>query len=141
MSRAKARPKSGGAATRKKTSEAAKSAIAGLIDALTQFEDFASKILPAIQKDVKSGLTAKEMREKYAAIVQARQITTAILADDEGRASVAAKDILDRAEGKATERKEVTHKYADLKDEELEAILRSEEEELRHLMQHTEREH
>ena len=133
MSKARAKPKTGGAATRKRTGHPAQTAAAGLLDALQKFEDFSTKILPALQKDLLSGMGAKELREKYAAIIQARQITTAILSQDEGRASVAAKDVLDRTEGKATERKEVTHKFADLPDEELDAIIRSEEEELAYL--------
>ena len=100
-----------------------------LIDDLQDFEDFKDSVLPAIRRDLKAGLTPKEMRKKYAARVQARALTTAITSDD-GRAMAAAKDILDREEGRATEKKEVTHRYADLDDRELDAILESEEKEL-----------
>lgn len=111
-----------------------------LINELTDFEDFRTQILPAIRRDLKAGLSPKELREKYAALVQARTITTAITSDD-GRAMAAAKDILDRQEGKATEKKEITHRYAEMKDQELDAILASEEEELKHLLEHTSQEH
>lgn len=139
MSRAKARPKrSSTHRDRGKTNKIAETAMTSLVEALVEFEDFKEKLLPAIQKDLLAGMSSKELREKYSAIVQARQITTAIASRDEGRASAAAKDIIDRTEGKATERREVTHKYADLKDEELDAILASEEEELRHMEEHLE---
>lgn len=137
-SRNGAKPKSGGAATRRRTGDAADTGMTSLVDALIEFEDFRSTILPAIKKDLKAGLSAADLRKKYAGLVQARQITTALTSEDEGRASAAAKDIMDRAEGKATERKEVTHKYAELKDEELDAILQSEEEELKHMEEHLE---
>lgn len=114
--------------------------VASLIDQLTEFEDFQRTILPALRKDIKAGMSPEDMRKKYASLVQARTITTAVTSDD-GRAMAAAKDILDRTEGRATERKEITHRYAEMKDEELDAILQSEEEELRHLMEHTERGH
>lgn len=136
--RNKARPKSGPTRRRAKTGGIAETKMTSLVQDLVEFEDFKEKILPAIKKDLMSGMSAKELREKYSAIVQARQITTAIASQDEGRASAAAKDIIDRSEGKATERKEVTHRYAELKDEELDAILQSEEEELRHMEEHFE---
>lgn len=136
--RPKAKPKTGGAATRRRTGALAETAMTSLIDQLVEFEEFRSTILPAIKKDLMKGMNAKQLREKYAALVQARQLTTAIASADEMRASAAARDIMDRAEGKATERKEVTHRYAELKDEELDAILKSEEEELKHMEEHFE---
>jgi hypothetical protein len=104
--------------------------MAGVIDALIQFEDFNTKILPALQADVKNKMTTKELREKYASLVQARLITDILLTDDAGKAATAGKDLLDRVDGKAAEKKEVTHKFAELKDEEIDAILKSEIEDL-----------
>ena len=114
--------------------------VATLIDNLTAFEDFTESILPALRRDIKAGMTPEDMRKKYASLVQARTITTAITSDD-GRAMAAAKDILDRNEGRATEKKEITHRYADMKDEELDAILQSEEDDLQQLIDHTEQKH
>ena len=42
----------------------------------------------------------------------------------------AIKQILDRTEGTPIQKQEVTHKYAELKDEELDAIINSEFEDL-----------
>lgn len=100
------------------------------IQDLVEFEDFKETILPAIRKDVKSGMTAKQLREKYAALAQARLITDALMNPDAGKAAVAAKDIIDRAEGKAVERKETTHRFENMSDQELDALLASEEEDL-----------
>lgn len=112
----------------------------GMIDALREFEEFRETLLPALRADIKSGMTPEAMRKKWQSIIQARLIQTAITSPDV-QAMAAAKDILDRSEGRATERKEITHRYADMKDEELDAILASEEEELRYLSQHTSNEH
>lgn len=96
-----------------------------LIDDLIEFEDFREKILPAIRKDVASGMSAAELRTKYSSMVQARQITEALVAGGS-----AAKDIIDRTEGKPTEKREVKHTFDSMSDEELDALLLSEEEDL-----------
>jgi hypothetical protein len=101
-----------------------------LIDQLTAFEDFQGNILPALQKDVKNGLSTKQLREKYASLVQARIITAALANPDDGKALAAATDLINRVEGKPTEKKEVTHTLANASDKEIDAILRSELEEL-----------
>lgn len=101
-----------------------------LLKDLTEFESFREQILPAIRKDLLSGYTAAQLREKYAAMIQARIITEALTNPDAGKANLAGKDIIDRVEGKATEKREVKHTFENLSDEELEAILKSEEEEL-----------
>ncbi len=94
---------------------------------LIEFDDFQSTILPALRKDVKSGMTPKQLQEKYAALAAARMINIALTDENITAASAASKDILDRVSGKATEKKEVTHKFKDLTDSELDAILESEE--------------
>lgn len=101
-----------------------------LVKDLKDFEEFREKILPAIRQDLMSGMDAEQLREKYSALVQARLITEALTTADSGKAGVIAKDILDRAHGKPTEKKEVTVKYADVSDDELDALLLSEEEDL-----------
>lgn len=101
-----------------------------LHDDLKEFEEFRASTLKAIRQDIKKGLSAAEIRKKYAAILQGRLITDALTTHDEKVAAIIAKDVIDRVEGKATEKREVTHKFKDLKDEELDAILKSEVEEL-----------
>jgi len=107
---------------------------ATLLSDLNEFIEFRTKILPAIRKDLATGMSAPELRKKYAALVQARIITEALTTPDAGKATALAKDVIDRVEGKATEKKEVTVKYADVSDEELDALLMSEEAELAEMM-------
>lgn len=103
-----------------------------LLDELVEFEEFRTTILDTIRQDLKAGMTAAQLREKYAALVQARVLTEA-LTDESARALTAAKDVLDRAHGRATEKKEITHTLKDMSEAELDALIRSEEEELREI--------
>jgi molecular chaperone GrpE (heat shock protein) len=100
-----------------------------LLHDLEQFEDYQT-ILASIRKDIKAGMKEAELARKYAPLAQARIISDMLTTDNPQAALAAAKDLLDRANGKATEKKEVTHKFSELKDEELDAILKSEVEEL-----------
>lgn len=104
--------------------------VAHLVQDLVDFEDFKSTVLPAIRRDITAGMTAKELREKYSALVQARLLTEALTSQDSKSAITAAKDITDRVDGRATEKKEVTHKFDKLSDEELDAVIKSEEADL-----------
>lgn len=112
---------------RRKTGHGAELKQHALHKALIEFDDFKTTILPAIQADVKAGLTDKQMREKYLALVQARQLTDALTNPD---AQAAVKDILDRTSGKATEKKEITHRLQNLPDNELDAVIKSMETDL-----------
>ncbi len=106
-----------------------------LVDKIMRFEDFETNILPALQKDVKAGMSTKDLRAKYASLIQARLITEALINPDAGKALVAATDILNRSEGKATEKKEVTHRFDSLSDQELDAVLESETQDLEDLQE------
>lgn len=96
---------------------------------LAQFEEYQT-ILSSIRKDLKSGMTEQELARKYAPLAQARVISDMLTSDNVPAALAAAKDILDRVNGKSTEKKEVTHKFKDMSDKELEAVIKSEEEDL-----------
>lgn len=106
-----------------------------LIDQLTEFEDFKGNILPALQQDVKAGMSTSDLRKKYASLVQARLITAALANPDDSKALAAATDLLNRVEGKATERKEVKHILSNLSDRELDAVLQSEVNELEEMQE------
>jgi glucuronate isomerase len=109
-----------------------------MISNLAEFEKFKDEVLPALRKDLLSGMDAKQLREKYIALAQARQISIAVGSVDEAKSLTAIQSIIDRTEGKATEHKTVKHQFADLKDTELDAILASEEADLNEMEQSTE---
>lgn len=96
------------------------------IDDLAAFEEFQATILPALRQDLNSGLTAEQLREKYLPLVQAAMLTTALASPDAKARLTAGKDIIDRAEGTATQRIEQTHRLEKLPEEQLDALLLSE---------------
>ncbi len=95
----------------------------GLLDGIS------AQVLPILSRAIKEGWTKEELRQhpQIALLMEARKISIAIFEPDSGKALAASKDIADRVEGKAKERVETTHRYEGLKDEELDALLASEE--------------
>ena len=96
--------------------------IDGLTD-LAEFEEYCQLVLPALRKDIKEGKSAEEIYSKYASMAAARGISIALTEPDSGKALSALRDILDRTKGKAVERVQVQHRFQNLKEEELDALL------------------
>lgn len=94
------------------------------LDELAEFQEFREKFLPAIRRDLYKGVPAKEIMEKYKSLAAARKVMN-LVSPNEDTADRAATSILDRTEGKAKEKQEVTHRYESLSEVELEAKLRS----------------
>lgn len=99
--------------------------IAHAIDDLAEFENFKENIIPSIRRDLKKGVSAEEIYKKYSSMAAARGITIALTDRDSGKALAAIKDILDRDQGKAKERKDVTHRMDNAKEEDIDAALLS----------------
>lgn len=98
------------------------------VDAIDQFaiyNEIFDKVLPELKTDIAKGLTAIDLAKKYSQLAQARMITTALTDADSSRSTAAAKDILDRAHGKATENKKIEHSMAQASDAELDALIES----------------
>lgn len=93
------------------------------LDELTIFEEFKAKILPELRKDIAAGLSTDALLKKYEKFATARAITIAITEQDSGKALAAVKDIVDRQRGKPTENKTVRHKFEDVDDAQLEALI------------------
>lgn len=93
------------------------------LDLLAEFQNFKEVLLEGVQKDILSGMTAEQIYAKYSPAAAGRVVTVAATEIDSGKALAAAREILDRGMGKATEKKEVTHKYKDLSDEELASLV------------------
>lgn len=104
------------------------------MDDLAEFEEFKAEVLPQLRADLRKGMSAKQLREKYMALMEARKISIALGSLEEGVAVQAIKDAQDRQEGRATEKKTITHKYEEIPDEELDAILKSEAEDLNEIL-------
>ena len=120
MSRYTARPalKKTPGYTRKDIEE--KKMVAALDD-LAMFEELQKSIIPQLRALIKKGATSQEILEAGRAIAAARLVSMAAL--EPGANLAAIKELFDRLEGKATERKEFTHKLGKLREEELDALL------------------
>lgn len=104
-------------------------AIEKQLDDLSEYEEFKATILPAIQKALLEGASAKDIYKKFAPLAAARTVSIVAKEVDSGKALAAAKDIMDRAEGKAAEKITHTHHYENLSDDELDAQIVSRAEE------------
>lgn len=96
------------------------------LDELEAYEEFTKEILPKLRQAIKKGKSAEDIYKMAQAAAAARAVTIAVTEADPTKAMTAIKDILDRSGGKATERTEVTHKYENLKEEQLDSLLLSE---------------
>lgn len=96
------------------------------LDDLREFEELRAALSPEVRKDLlalKNGkISVKEIQEKYKTIAQMVQVME--LLNPKNRMA-AAQQILDRSEGKPTEKIEQVHKFEKLKDEELDSLLTS----------------
>lgn len=100
-----------------------------IVDDLLEFEKFRSEILPILRKDMTT-LSAEEIYKKYAPMAAARAVSIALQSTNEATVLAATKDVIDRAEGKPKERRENTHRLAQLPERELDSLLLSKLEEL-----------
>lgn len=97
--------------------------MATALDRLAAFEAFEDEILPALREMLNAGASAEQIYEKFAPLAAARAVTVLVKEADSTKALSAAKEVLDRTRGKATERKEVKHELAALPDDQLDALL------------------
>lgn len=100
------------------------------LDSLAEYETFMKDVPTELRQMILDGLDAVEIYDKADRLAAIRMVAIALTDKDSSRAIAAIKDIMDRKHGKATERKEVSHKFEGLSDEELDAILVSEISEL-----------
>lgn len=95
------------------------------LDDLALHDELMGGMLGSLKADVTRGMTAEQLLKKYSSLAAARTVQTALTHEDAGLALAASKDIIDRAQGKAKETKEVRHALANSTDEEVDALLLS----------------
>jgi capsular polysaccharide biosynthesis protein len=93
------------------------------LDDLAEFEQYRASVLDAIRKDLAAGMTSDQLLKKYESQAMARVITVALTEADSSKALAAAKDVIDRSKGKAAENKTVKHKFEDVDDAQLDALI------------------
>ena len=95
------------------------------LDTLSEYDKLAEEVLPLLRKAIAEGWTHEQIQAHpvvHAALV-ARQVTIALTDRDGAKALAATKELRDRIEGRAIERKEVRHQFENLTDAELDAKL------------------
>lgn len=95
------------------------------IDGLTAYENFKHDFYPKLRKLLKDGVKAPDILKLAESVAAARLVMEATGNTDAKIAMAAAKDILDRVQGKAVEKREVTHQFSQLSDDELDSLLAS----------------
>lgn len=91
------------------------------LDDLALLQEMRATYIPALRKLVEGGAPSEQIFKLVESMAAARLASEAALAGDFNLAAV--KELMDRVHGKPTEKKELTHKMAKLKDEELDALL------------------
>jgi hypothetical protein len=86
------------------------------------FREYQAKVLRSIREDLLAGMTAEQIFKKYEAHAAAALVSSMI---NPQTVVAAAEKVLDRTQGKPLQKTEQTHKYSKLKDDELDALLKS----------------
>jgi hypothetical protein len=81
------------------------------------------QVLSEIKAMLTSGSSARDILGKFEALAAARLVLITLFEPSSKVSVTAVRDILDRIGGKAIETKKVAHEFADLPDEQLDAML------------------
>ncbi len=100
--------------------------VARSLDELSEFETFKADIMPKLRSFIKEGKSASEIYAWAQSYLAAKTVTLALASRDEKTALGAIKEALDRGVGKAADKVEITQRYEQLSDQELESLLQSE---------------
>lgn len=90
---------------------------------LDLFYRWRDDLLPRLVELQKRGSSPEDILQAFSAEASARLVQIALSSPDQKLAMQALQDMLDRTEGKAVQRKEVTTKFDKLSDDELDALL------------------
>lgn len=106
------------------------------IDDLAEFEDFQESILPKLRAAIKRGDSVEQIYAMAKSAAAGKIATMAIKSKDPKEALALCSEILNRSDGKAKERIDVTTKYEKMTDQELAALVaqqKAEDDELQQL--------
>lgn len=93
------------------------------IDQARKLMAFKESLPKYLLDDITGGLGPDEIMKKYEVAAVARLIHILNSEEDSTKALNAAREILDRVQGKPTQKQEVKHRYEKLKDDELDSVL------------------
>jgi hypothetical protein len=95
------------------------------LDELEVHDSLFTGVLAGLKEDIAKGMDAMAIAKKYASLAAARTVSIALTDENSGLALAAAKDIQDRVNGKATEKKELIHSMANASEKEIDAVIAS----------------
>ncbi|MHA1834076.1 MAG: hypothetical protein ACTSV7_08800 [Candidatus Baldrarchaeia archaeon] len=95
------------------------------LDEYLEFSRYFKHIEPILKKALEEGKPAEEIYRECQHLVALRAVTLALTEQDTSKAMSAIKDVLDRGTGKAKERIDHTHRYKDVSDDQLDAMIKS----------------
>lgn len=98
-----------------------------MVDELNEFREFRQTIMPRIRKLIKEGKKAEDLYKEHRDMLAARKLSIALdpsVAPE--KALTAITDIENRLEGKPREARDITHKFAQMPDKQIDALLLSE---------------
>lgn len=104
--------------------------MARIMTKLEGYEEWQKDVPALLKKAILEGKDASQLYEQFSSVAAVRVIQILMTEGDSGKALAAAKELLDRQYGRATEKKIVRHQFDDMPDDDLDAILISELEEL-----------
>jgi hypothetical protein len=114
------------ARTRNKDSRKQEALMEDRLEALAEFEDYCDKVLPKIRRLLRQGKKAEDIYREFKDQLAGRKLSIALDPSiDPGKALAAITDIENRMDGKPVEKKEVAHKFDQLPDAQLDAMLLS----------------
>ena len=90
---------------------------------LEMLEKIKTDLLPHLQRAVKQGVTAEEIFRMSEPMLAAKLVTEALRSQDVGKITGAIKEMINRSSGPVKQNDEVTHKFENLPEEQLNAIL------------------
>lgn len=111
---------------KRKTTTRVKNDPAHLVEQMDLFHQFRTELLPQLQSDIERGMNAEQLAKKYSHLAMARMITVMMTEQDSAKALSAAKDVMDRGVGKAVERKKIEHSMAEMDEDQLDALILTE---------------
>jgi len=103
--------------------------LASLLDDFKEFKKY-ERVMGDLMHMVQSGASVESIYEKYGPALAARMVLMGMSTADSRQAINLIKEIHDRSIGKSKERQEITHKYENVSDKELERLIKSEEEQV-----------
>lgn len=96
------------------------------VDQLAAYEELVEGLPKELRNALVRGDSPEQLYKKYSNVAAIRVLQILYTETDSGKALAAAKELLDRTYGKATEKKVIRHQLEDLSDKEIDAMILSE---------------